>query len=77
MKYWICVESDGTQGLPLGVLVKSKDEPDTNWGSFVWAELSKEQYEKLKNGELNRGKLLGKLRSSMGYTNNFKVYCGI
>lgn len=36
MKYWICVESDGTQGLPLGVLVESKNEPDTNWGSFVW-----------------------------------------
>ena len=48
MKYWICIESDGDQGILPGCLVELEEVPDSNWGSFVWREISYEDYERAK-----------------------------
>lgn len=52
MKYWICIHSDGTQGVPVGLCVESENEPDSNWGSFNWLEINRDEYCKLQKPKL-------------------------
>lgn len=52
MKYWICIHSDGTQGVPVGLCVESENEPDSNWGSFNWLEINRDEYCKLQKSKL-------------------------
>ena len=40
MKYWICIDSDGTQCINIGTITKYKEKPDDNYGSFLWKEIS-------------------------------------
>ena len=67
MKYWICIDSDGTQGIGIGDTVQSEEKPDPNWGSFVWQEITEEQYAKILRKEEYRKELVKWFRNKPGF----------
>ena len=45
MKYWICTyTSTNDQGLGVGVVTKSEEEPRTEWENVEWKEISEDDY---------------------------------
>ena len=67
MKYWICLDSDGTQGIETGDTVQLEITPSTNWGSFVWREISEEQYAKICQIKGYREELVKRFRNLPGF----------
>lgn len=67
MKYWICIDSDGTQGIGTGDTVQLEEEPDTNWGSFIWREITEDQYAKVWRRKGYREELIKEFRSRPGF----------
>lgn len=56
LRYWECVETSTLdQGLCVGALCKSEEEPHIGYERVIWKEISKEEYHKKLNiGKLNR-----------------------
>lgn len=45
MKYWICTyTSTNDQGLGVGVVTKSEEEPRIEWENVEWKEISEDDY---------------------------------
>lgn len=49
MKYWMCIYSDGCQGICYGDLVESEEYPDSDLGSVEWEEITEKEYKNLIN----------------------------